>query len=84
MLGGFCHDLQTLTMPPHLHFKREFEARGGEHTMMERKEKGAGEEKMRVPNQDTQYLSRKSSRIKEQMKQGIRVGEGRALFKQFK
>lgn len=71
-------------MPPHLHFKKGFEARGGEHTMMERKEKGAGGEKMRVSNQDTQYLSRKSSRIKEQMKQGMRVGKGRALFKKFK
>lgn len=50
--------------------------------MMERKEKGGRGEKMRVPNQDTLYLSRKSCRMKEQRKQGMRVvGERRTLFK---
>lgn len=51
--------------------------------MREIKEKGTGGEEMRVPNHETQYLSSRSSRMKDQIKQGGRVGEGRALMQQF-
>lgn len=60
-----------------------FESGRSENTMREIKEKGTGGERMRVPNQETQYLSSRSFRMKGQIKQGGSVGEERALMKQF-